>query len=415
MDRINVAQVDNNGLRKRRFDPDKIEGAKLVPFCDDHRSVCALEARIGAVGELHAGQQRPRGADPRGVVCDNPCACRLEFRHDDKARRIANVVCLGLVGEAEHRNSLARDRSAAGLDDLAGHGDLALVVDFDQRLHQTDRRLGVDREPGEREGVLGKARASKSRPWIEKLRADAVVETDAARNIENVRVDAFAEVGDLVDESHLHRQEDVGGVFDHLGAAPRGVKDRTGGALDRPVDLVHHFARALVFNRMINPIGAHPSALIGELPRGVPENLVPFLTQTGYGIREELKVFGNDYDTPDGSCIRDYLHVVDLAKAHVIAVKRLVEKKNKKNYEVFNLGTGKGVSVLEAIRSFERVSGVKLKYKIVGRRPGDIEKIWADPSFANSELGWKTLSSLDEAMKTAWEWEKVIRSNKSKE
>jgi UDP-glucose 4-epimerase len=164
--------------------------------------------------------------------------------------------------------------------------------------------------------------------------------------------------------------------------------------------------------RYFNPIGAHPSALIGELPRGVPENLVPYLTQTGYGIREELKVFGDDYNTPDGSCIRDYLHVVDLAKAHVVAIKRLIESKNKKNYEVFNLGTGKGVSVLEAIKSFERVSGIKLKYKIVGRRAGDIEKIWADPSFANTELGWKTLSSLDEAMKTAWDWEKMIRSYK---
>jgi UDP-glucose 4-epimerase len=164
--------------------------------------------------------------------------------------------------------------------------------------------------------------------------------------------------------------------------------------------------------RYFNPIGAHPSALIGELPRGVPENLVPFLTQTGYGIREELKVFGDDYNTPDGSCIRDYLHVVDLAKAHVVAIKRLIEGKNKADYEVFNLGTGNGVSVLEAIKSFERVSGIKLKYKIVGRRAGDIEKIWADPSFANKELGWKTLSSLDEAMKTAWDWEKNFRNNK---
>jgi len=162
--------------------------------------------------------------------------------------------------------------------------------------------------------------------------------------------------------------------------------------------------------RYFNPIGAHPSGLIGELPRGVPENLVPFITQTAYGLRDELKVYGNDYDTPDGSCIRDYLHVVDLAKAHVIAVKRLIEGKNKKNYEVFNLGTGNGVSVLEAIKSFERVSGVKLKYKIIGRRPGDIEKIWADPSFANKELGWKTISTLDEAMKTAWDWENKIRN-----
>jgi UDP-glucose 4-epimerase len=161
--------------------------------------------------------------------------------------------------------------------------------------------------------------------------------------------------------------------------------------------------------RYFNPIGAHKSGLIGELPRGVPENLVPFITQTAIGLRDELKVFGNDYDTPDGSCIRDYLHVVDLAKAHVIAVRRLTENKNKHDYEVFNLGTGKGVSVLEAIKSFERVSGIKLKYKITGRRAGDIEKIWADPSFANKELGWKTISSLDEAMKTAWEWEKTIR------
>jgi len=161
--------------------------------------------------------------------------------------------------------------------------------------------------------------------------------------------------------------------------------------------------------RYFNPIGAHPSALIGELPRGVPENLVPFITQTAYGLRDELKVFGNDYNTPDGSCIRDYLHVVDLAKAHVIAVKRLIEGRNKKKYEVFNLGTGNGVSVLDAIRSFERVTGLKLKYKITGRRAGDIEKIWADPSFANKELGWKTVSSLDESMKTAWEWEKHIR------
>lgn len=164
--------------------------------------------------------------------------------------------------------------------------------------------------------------------------------------------------------------------------------------------------------RYFNPIGAHPSALIGELPRGVPENLVPYITQTAFGLRDELKVFGNDYDTPDGSCIRDYLHVVDLAKAHVVAVKRLLEGKNKKNYEIFNLGTGNGVSVLEAIRSFERVSGVNLKYKIVGRRPGDIEKIWADPTFANNELGWKTLSSLDDAMKTAWDWENAIRKKK---
>jgi UDP-glucose 4-epimerase len=164
--------------------------------------------------------------------------------------------------------------------------------------------------------------------------------------------------------------------------------------------------------RYFNPIGAHPTALIGELPRGVPENLVPYITQTAYGLRDELKVFGNDYNTPDGSCIRDYLHVVDLAKAHVTAVGRLIENKNKAGYEVFNLGTGIGVSVLEAIKSFERVTGIKLNYKITGRRAGDIEKIWADPSLANRELGWSTESTLDESMKTAWEWENYIRKNK---
>ena len=164
--------------------------------------------------------------------------------------------------------------------------------------------------------------------------------------------------------------------------------------------------------RYFNPIGAHPSAQIGELPRGVPENLVPYITQTAIGLRKELQIFGDDYDTPDGSCIRDYLHVCDLARAHVVAVKRLLDGKNKKNYEIFNLGTGKGVSVFDAIRSFEKVSGIKLNYKITSRRPGDIEKIWADPSLANSELGWKTVFSLDEAMNSAWDWEKKIRTAK---
>lgn len=163
--------------------------------------------------------------------------------------------------------------------------------------------------------------------------------------------------------------------------------------------------------RYFNPIGAHPSALIGELPRGVPENLVPFITQTAYGLRDELQVFGDDYDTPDGSCIRDYLHVVDLAKAHVISINRLIDKKNREPYEIFNLGTGNGISVFEAINSFEKVTGIKLKYRVTGRRAGDIEKIWADPSLANRELGWKTISTLDDAMRTAWEWEKFIRKN----
>ena len=137
------------------------------------------------------------------------------------------------------------------------------------------------------------------------------------------------------------------------------------------------------------------------------------LTKILREIVSTLKVFGNDFNTPDGYCVRDYLHVVDLAKAHVVAVKRLLEGKTKSSYEVFNLGTGTGVSVLEAIQSFERATGVKLKYKVTGRRPGDVEKIWADPSLANTELGWKTVSSLDESMLTAWNWEKNIRGKKS--
>jgi len=160
--------------------------------------------------------------------------------------------------------------------------------------------------------------------------------------------------------------------------------------------------------RYFNPIGAHGSALIGELPLGVPGNLIPFITQTAIGKRECLSVFGHDYDTPDGTAIRDYLHVVDLAKAHVVAINRLTDAKNKKKMEIFNLGTGNGYSVLQVIEAFERINNVKLNYKIVDRRPGDIEKVWADTSFANDELGWKTEIGLDEMMRTAWNWEKHL-------
>ena len=162
--------------------------------------------------------------------------------------------------------------------------------------------------------------------------------------------------------------------------------------------------------RYFNPIGAHPSGKIGELPIGVPQNLVPFITQTGMGLREQLSVFGDDYPTEDGTCIRDYIHVVDLAKAHVAALQRLLKDKNEANYEVFNLGTGKGSSVLEVIRSFERVSGQKLNYKIVDRRPGDVVQAYADTTKANKVLGWKAISTLDKAMESAWEWEKNVRS-----
>ena len=162
--------------------------------------------------------------------------------------------------------------------------------------------------------------------------------------------------------------------------------------------------------RYFNPIGAHESALIGELPLGVPNNLIPYITQTAIGKREFLRVFGNDYDTPDGTPIRDYIHVVDLAKAHVIAVDRMLNGKMKKQCEVFNLGTGNGFSVLEVINSFEKVSGTKLNYKIVGRRPGDVIEVWADTSFANKELGWKAEKGLDEMMLSAWNWEKALKN-----
>lgn len=161
--------------------------------------------------------------------------------------------------------------------------------------------------------------------------------------------------------------------------------------------------------RYFNPVGAHPTGLIGELPRGVPGNLVPFITQTAAGIREQLSIFGDDYNTPDGSAIRDFIDVVDLAKAHVLAIGRMLAGKNKSAFEVFNLGTGNGVSVLHLVSTFQKVTGVKINYKIVGRRAGDIEKIWADTSFANNELGWKAEKTIEETLMYAWNWEKRIR------
>ena len=162
--------------------------------------------------------------------------------------------------------------------------------------------------------------------------------------------------------------------------------------------------------RYFNPIGAHPSGLIGELPIGIPENLVPFITQTAYGIHPGLNVFGDDYDTPDGSCIRDYIDVVDLSRAHVVAINRMIQGKNRTNYEIFNLGTGKGISVLEMIRAFEDANDLKVKYTITGRRPGDVEKVWADTSHANAELGWKAETSLADTLRSAWKWENYFRS-----
>ena len=162
--------------------------------------------------------------------------------------------------------------------------------------------------------------------------------------------------------------------------------------------------------RYFNPIGAHPSALIGELPRGVPNNLVPFITQTAIGKRECLSIFGDDYPTPDGTCQRDYIDIVDLAKAHVCAVARMLDGKMEKDYEIFNIGTGRPVSVLELVNAFEKVNGVKLNYKFAPRRAGDVVAIWADPSLANEKLGWKAERSVEETLASAWAWEKHIAS-----
>jgi UDP-glucose 4-epimerase len=164
--------------------------------------------------------------------------------------------------------------------------------------------------------------------------------------------------------------------------------------------------------RYFNPIGAHPTALIGELPSGIPNNLVPFVTQTAAGLRPELNVFGDDYPTPDGSAVRDYINVTDLARAHVTAIRRLLDGKNSSAYEFFNLGTGRGSSVLEIVKTFEKVTGVKVNHKIVGRRAGDIIAVWADTSKANDVLGWKAVTSLEDTLLSAWNWEKKLRGIK---
>jgi UDP-glucose 4-epimerase len=162
--------------------------------------------------------------------------------------------------------------------------------------------------------------------------------------------------------------------------------------------------------RYFNPVGAHPSALIGELPRGVPQNLVPYITQTAAGVRECLSIFGDDYPTEDGSCLRDYIDIVDLAKAHVAAINRMVEGKNKCGYEIFNVGTGRAVSVFELVKTFERVNNLKLNYRVAPRRAGDVVAVWADTTLANEELGWRAERSLEQTLQSAWEWEKRVRN-----
>ena len=193
-----------------------------------------------------------------------------------------------------------------------------------------------------------------------------------------------------------------------MAMSPYGNTKQIGEEIITEVAKVSNIKSILL--RYFNPIGAHPTAEIGELPIGVPQNLVPFITQTGMGLREKLAVYGDDYPTPDGTAVRDYIHVVDLAKAHVVALKRLLENKNIEKVETFNLGTGTGSSVLEVITAFEKVSGAKLNYQIVGRREGDITSAYANTDKANEVLGWKAQSTLEESLASAWKWEQKIRS-----
>ncbi|MFD2891831.1 UDP-glucose 4-epimerase GalE [Flavobacterium chuncheonense] len=191
--------------------------------------------------------------------------------------------------------------------------------------------------------------------------------------------------------------------------SPYGNTKQIGEEIIQDVAKVSNINAVLL--RYFNPIGAHPSIEIGELPLGVPQNLVPFITQTAAGLRKELSVFGEDYPTPDGTAIRDYIHVVDLAKAHVVALQRLIAKTNREKVETFNIGTGKGSSVLEVIQAFEKVANQKLPYKIVGRREGDITEAYANTDKVNNELGWKAHLSLEQALDSAWKWEKKIRGS----
>ena len=214
-------------------------------------------------------------------------------------------------------------------------------------------------------------------------------------------------VGESVQKPLLYYRNNLVSLINRLELMPKHTKQineeiiRDTVASGAPINAI--------MLRYFNPIGAHPTALLGELPNGVPQNLIPYLTQTAIGIREKLSVFGDDYDTPDGSCIRDFINVVDLAKAHVIAIRRILEKKQKEKVEVFNIGTGRGVSVLELINGFEKATGVKLNYQIVGRRAGDIEKVWANPDFANKELGWKAVETLEDTLRSAWNWQLKLR------
>lgn len=196
--------------------------------------------------------------------------------------------------------------------------------------------------------------------------------------------------------------------------SPYGNTKQIGEEIIRDTIHANPSAYQSIILRYFNPIGAHATAEIGELPNGVPNNLLPFVTQTAIGLRKMLSVFGSDYNTPDGSCIRDYIHVVDLAKAHVIAVQRMLEAKSKSNVETFNLGTGRGLSVIEILETFKKVNQIDVPYKIVGRREGDVEKVWANPAYANNELGWTATETVEETLRSAWEWEQKLAALREK-
>lgn len=225
-----------------------------------------------------------------------------------------------------------------------------------------------------------------------------LLEELTARNIDNLIFSSSCTVYGQADELPITEKAPV-----KPAESPYGYSKQVGEIIIR--DTCKAFGLNAIALRYFNPIGAHDSIKIGELPLGVPQNLIPFITQTAAGIRKELSVFGDDYPTIDGTAVRDYIHVVDLAKAHIAALGRLLNKKNKTNYEYFNIGTGKGSSVLEVIKAFEKASGEPLNYKIVGRREGDITSAYADTTIANRELNWKTELSLDEALDSAWKWQ----------
>ena len=227
---------------------------------------------------------------------------------------------------------------------------------------------------------------------------------------------AFKAVGESVEKPVLYYKNNLGSFLNVLEAAERRQPATSpyGATKQMCEDILQDTVKASggkikgILLRYFNPIGAHPSALIGELPRGVPNNLVPFITQTAIGKRECLSIFGNDYPTPDGTCLRDYIDIVDLAKAHVYAVTRMMEDKMDEPCEIFNVGTGRPVSVMELVTAFEKVNGLKLNYKIAPRRPGDVTAVWADPTRANKVLGWKAERTVEETLRSAWEWEKHL-------